>query len=274
MNYRGESVLAQCLASLEAVIESGDTIVVVDNGHEDTLMRDIRTRFPRIEILTAEYNHGFAAGMNLGIRHLRANGNFDAIWLFNNDAVALPGALKQLKGALELNGSHAIYSPIIYPGPESDPWFAGGRLDFFRMRAEHDHHLSSREIPYETEFLTGCALFIPWTVLLSAGLLDERYFLYYEDAEYSLRIRRLGMKCWVVPMAHVYHGELSQQNPNKTYWLVRSGAEFFLRESRGWRALWVKFYFFLRKLKNRVEIRYTPRALAREVERAYTDVSV
>lgn len=274
LNYQGEHVLTRCLTSLEATIQEGDTILVVDNGNETVLMDEIATRFPSVEIVVAPDNRGFAAGMNLGIRHLLKNGGADAFWLFNNDAVVLPETLGYMKEAVQSHGVQALYSPIIYPGPGTSPWFAGGTLNFLRMRTEHWHSAKSESDPYPTDFLTGCALFIPREALDLLGLLDTRYFLYYEDAEYSLRAKRHGLKRWVVPAAKVYHSEASQGNSSKVYWLVRSGAEFFLRESHGWRYCWVRVYFFFRKLKNWVETRYAPRPLAREVERAYTDVSL
>lgn len=274
LNYRGEHLLARCLASLEATIQEGDAILVVDNGQEETLMREVAIQFPNVEILATSENRGFAAGMNLGLRHMLEKNGFDAFWLFNNDAVALPETLESLKAAVRAKGTRALYSPVIYPGPGKTPWFAGGKLNFLRMRTEHQSVVKSSRDPYTTDFLTGCALFIPREALDAVGLIDERYFLYYEDAEYSLRAERLGLLRWVVPAAVVYHTEASQENPAKVYWLVRSGAEFFLRESRGWRRFWIRGYFLLRKLKNWAETRYTTQSLAREVERAYTDVSL
>ncbi len=274
LNYRGEQVLTRCLTSLQATIQKDDVIFVVDNGREAALMAEVAHRFPQIEILTAPENRGFAAGMNLGIQCALKKAGFDALWLFNNDAVALPETLSHLKAAAQSDGVQALYSPVIYPGPGQAPWFAGGELIFFRMRTQHWQAVRSEDAPYPTDFLTGCSLFIPRAAFDMLGPLDERYFLYYEDAEYSLRAKRLGIKCQVVPAATVYHSEASRENPAKVYWLVRSGAEFFLRESRGWIRLWIRIYFFLRKIKNWAETRYAPRPLAREVERAYTDVSL
>lgn len=273
LNYRGEQILARCLSSILPGLQKEDALLVVDNGREGLLMRDISIRFPEVEVIAAHENLGFSRGMNLGIRHMQEKGNFDAFWLLNNDATILPDTLEQLKAALRSNGSRALYSPVIYHDPKKRPWFAGGRIDFFRMRAEHQR-VVFREDAYETGFLTGCALFIPREVIASIGLLDERYFLYYEDVEYSLRAFRRSLKLLVVPTARAYHSEVSRENPAKTYWLVRSGAEFFLREARGWWRAWVRVYFFLRRLKNWLETIYAPRSLAREVKRAYTDVSL
>lgn len=274
LNYRGEQVLARCLTSLETTIRQGDAIFVVDNGRETALMTEIARQFPSVEILVSLENRGFAAGMNLGIQCALKKGGFDALWLFNNDAVALPETLDRLKAAVQSNGPRALYSPVIYPSSGQAPWFAGGELSFLRMRTRHWHDVRSEEASYPTDFLTGCSLFIPREAFEKLGLLDERYFLYYEDAEYSLRAKRLGLQRWVVPTAMIYHSEASRENPTKIYWLVRSGAEFFLRESRGAMRLWTRAYFFLRKIKNWMEMKYTPRPLAREVERAYTDVSL
>lgn len=274
LNYRGESVLHRCLESLEKAIGPEDRILVVDNGHEDALMRSVKTRFRGVECLTSETNQGFAAGMNLGIQAAQKQNRFDAYWLMNNDASVAPQTLIELKRALQAKGSQALFSPVIFSGPGGSPWYAGGHIDFLRMRATHKKGLPSNQTPYETGFLTGCALFIPAAALARIGLLDERYFLYYEDVAYSLRAQRLGLKLWVVPAAPAFHSEESQTNPTKIYWLVRSGAEFFLRESRGGWWLWVRIYFSLRRLKNWLQNRCCPQPLATEIKRAYTDVSL
>lgn len=274
LNYRGQAVLARCLTSLRGALSVADHILIVDNGGETELRQEISRTDPEIEWLVSKENRGFAAGMNLGIRHLQAKQRFDAYWLLNNDAWIDPQALQQLKRALEERGQNALYSPVIYGATEERPWFAGGRIDFLRMRTVHQRALAETRHPYETKFLTGCALCIPQAALDRLGLLDERYFLYYEDAAYSLKALRQGLKLWVVPTARVYHSEESERHPAKVYWLVRSGVEFFLRESRGGWATWVTLYLQLRKLKNWFEYRQAPRALAAEVKRAYTDVSL
>ena len=274
LNYRGEQVLPRCLASLELAIGPQDRVLIVDNGHEETLMAAMRSRYPWVEVIRTEANGGFAAGMNFGIRQLLEHGEFDAFWLLNNDASVAPDALGQLKQALTECGGRALFSPAIISTEQQTPWFAGGRIDFFRMRTKHEQSFISEHTPYETGFLTGCALFIPREAMASIGLLDERYFLYYEDAAYSLQAARAGLKLWVIPEARVSHSEESRENPTKTYWLVRSGVEFFLRESRGLWWLWVRCVLVLRQLKNWVEVRYRPRPVADEVKRAYTDVSL
>lgn len=274
LNYRGEQVLRTCLESLRKTVGPEDTVLIVDNGAETALIASIRAEFPEVETVSTEMNRGFAAGMNFGIQYLRSQGTFDAFWLMNNDARVAPEALSILKQAVITQGEKALYSPIIFSDPTTPPWFSGGRINFLRMRTEHHHTAPTSQSPYETEFLTGCALFIPRAAIEEIGLLDERFFLYYEDAEYSLRALRKGLKLWIIPQAHVFHSEESRQNRAKTYWLVRSGVEFFLRESRGIWKLWVNVYFPLRRLKNWLSSTFGSQAVANEVKRAYTDVSL
>jgi GT2 family glycosyltransferase len=274
LNYRGENVLQACLTSLHRSLGPEDRLLVVDNGGEGVLLERMQTLLSELEVVSLGTNGGFAAGMNFGIRHMQAAGGFDAYWIVNNDATVMPETLSELKNAFIERGPKALFSPIILTEPEREIWFSGGRLDFFRMRTVHDRKPISTT-PYETGFLTGCALFIPEAAIAALGHLDERYFLYYEDAEYSLRARRGGLPLFVVPKAIACHAEQSESSPEKTYWLVRSGAEFFLRESRGIWKLWVPCYLAVRRLKNRLEIRWSASSrVASEVKRAYTDVSL
>ncbi|MFZ1626289.1 MAG: glycosyltransferase family 2 protein [Candidatus Moraniibacteriota bacterium] len=277
LNYRGDRVLRACLTSLALAIGPDDQVLVVDNGNESTLLASVREDFPQFETISLEVNRGFAAGMNFGIRHMLARGNFDAFWLMNNDAQVAPDGLSALKRAALTKGNTGLFSPIIYLPDNDKPWFAGGEIDFLRMRVTHSQSpLRGRE-PQLTKFLTGCALFIPREAIERIGFLDERYFLYYEDAEYSLRARRQGLDLWVVPSAHVTHSEESRKSAAKIYWLVRSGTEFFLRESRGIWRVWIMLYFPLRRLKNTLTLLgdvNTDQTVAKEVKRAYTDASL
>ncbi len=274
LNYRGDQVLRPCLLSLGKAMSSGDTVLVVDNGGEEVLLSHMREEFSWIETISSGSNRGFAAGMNLGVQYLMARGAFDAFWLVNNDAQVDPNSLNELKRVFIEKGEHALYSPLIFSNPANAPWFSGGEIDFLRMRTKHRHDLPESQAPYKTGFLTGCALFIPRSVIEKTGFLDERYFLYYEDAEYSLRTLRKGLSLWVVPYSRIVHTEESRHNAAKTYWLVRSGAEFFLRESRGLWRIWIIVYLFLRRLKNSFAVRGTDQTVANEVKRAYTDISL
>lgn len=273
LNFRGAKVLPLCIASLTDALHSNDQVLIVDNGVEDTLLASMKNAFPSVQTLSLSENGGFSKGMNAGIRYIQDEGGADAYWLLNNDTIVEPSTIEELLSAQRKFGTENIFSPVIHTAENGPIWFAGGKIDFFRMRTRHFHQLS-KKTPFVTGFLTGCALFIPAQALSLTGFLDERYFLYAEDAEFSFRAKRRGLGLWVVPNAIVYHSEESEKNPKKLYWLIRSSAEFFLRESPlAWKP-WVWAYYGLRRIKNRLRLLFRVDPLASEIERAYTDVSL
>lgn len=269
LNYKGETVLIPCLRSLVSELGSEDKMLIIDHGQETGLMQQVEKLFPQVEILTPATNGGFAQGMNRGLRIALEKG-FDAAWIVNNDVVASPEALMRLKAALSAYGEQALFSPVITT-PDGDVWFAGGVIAWVRMRVNHNTKQSDTGESFLTNFLTGCALFIPMAIVKKVGFLDERYFLYYEDADYSERVRRNGGKLVVVPQARVIHSEESQKNPAKIYWLVRSGTIFFLTQGSRWKKIVVRMVFFLRRTKNWFECILRPTPVAESVKQAYTD---
>lgn len=271
LNYQGETVLLPCLRSIVKAVGPEDRLLVVDNGQEETLIEKVREEFPQVMIEVTQENVGFARGMNVGLRRALAEG-FEAAWILNNDAVIANDSLDRLKEvAKTYPGPHA-FSPLIRK-PDQTIWFAGGQIDWWRMRTNHLQDAPKKETPFQTSFLTGCALFIPRATLEQVGLLDERYFLYYEDMDYSLRVLRTGGMLWVVPGAEVVHGEVSELRGEKVYWLVKSGVECFLRHSTSWQRIWFGFYLGLRRLRNWSRFLWGDTVLARLIEKAYTEAS-
>ncbi len=271
LNYRGQDVLLPCLRSLLSELGTEDDCLVIDNGQERELMEKVKATFPKVQILSTEKNLGFAAGMNKGLKKALVE-EYQGVWILNNDAIIGKGALSFLKQAKENFSDANLFSPLIF-STENKVWFAGGRINFWRMRTEHVQELPKKNEPFTTNFLTGCALFIPRETLARVGVFDERYFLYYEDAEYSLRTRLQGGKLFVVPQAKVLHHEVSEMNPEKTYWLVKSGVEFFRRHTPRSLQPWMRAYLFLRQLKNSFLVSCSESQLARSIKRAYTDAS-
>lgn len=269
LNYQGAEVLFPCVASVLPGLGPGDQILVVDNGQEQELLERVRQRWPSVWIFMSPENQGFSAGMNHGLRRALEEG-FEAVWLLNNDAVVAPQALHHLQVAAAEQTGPNLFSPLITE-PHGKIWFSGGKINYWRMRTEHDQALPRQITPFCTEFLTGCAIFIPRTTIEHIGCLDERYFLYYEDADYSQRVLRAGGRLWLVPQSRVMHREVSTLRAEKIYWLVRSGVTFFLRSSPRAMLPWVKLFLSLRRFKNWVQLAWKPTVVARELQKAYTD---
>lgn len=268
LNFNGEACLPLLLESLQSLSYESRMIIIVDNDSQDDSFAVAKKALPEGIFLQNSENLGFAAGMNVGIREaLKRSAQY--VWLLNNDATVAPDTLSKLISFCESREDVGAVSPRIMT-PEGQPWFTGGKISFLRMRASHVAGTSD-ETPYESEYLSGCALFIPSPVLRSVGLLDERYFLYYEDADLSFRITKAKKKLFVVPEALVWHAELSEtRTPAKLYHLVYSGLLFFHTHSPLWFRPILAVIEALRRLKNYGDLLFRSKK-ARSVRLAYTD---
>lgn len=253
LNWNGGDSLAACLRSVFALAYGNFEVVVVDNASRDGSLEKAKSLFSRAHFVLNPENLGFSAGMNVGIRFALSKGA-EYVWILNNDAECDRNALSELVSAAQSSISPKLYSPRILT-PDGAVWFAGGRIDYVRMRAGHVRAADERQSdhPYPTEYLSGCALFMPRKVIERVGLFDEGYFLYYEDTDYSVRAANKGIGRLLVPKATVIHAEISSENPEKTYWLVISGLRFFKTNMPLALRPWMAFYIVLRRVKNGID---------------------
>lgn len=267
LNYNGADCLPRCLASLETLEYPNFHIVVVDNGSGDGSLEEAQKNFPKNTYVKKEVNTGFAAGMNTGIRFAQKNG-FDFVWLMNYDAEVFPDTLTKLIQATKENEDIEALSPVIQD-QEKNIWFGGGRINYLRMRTEHQRSIL-KNMPYPTGFLTGCAPLFKLRLLETLGIFDERFFLYYEDADLSARILQSGRRLWVVPEARLIHAEKSVQNPQKLYYLVHHGLLFFALHTPRYLRPYVVGYVTIRRIVNQIKL-ILGFSGAKMVSQAYAD---
>lgn len=214
--------------------------LVVDNGSTDGSADRIAGAFPAVEILRLDTNRRFAGGNNPGIRHALDEGA-KAVMLLNNDTEADAALFERLVLALDQDPAAGAVSPLIYFGPPSDRiWYAGGRLWPWLGHVSHRGLRRRDDAQYRavetTGYLTGCCLLARAEVWRKVGLLDERYFIYAEDADWSLRARALGFRLLFVPTARLWHkvsASTGQASPFKIYQRLRANATLFARHARG-----------------------------------------
>lgn len=269
LNYNGASYVGNCLRSIYRSTHAPLDIVFVDNASTDGSLEQIKRDFSAAHIIRSDRNRGFAGGMNLGIRFALEKFAPDFVLLLNSDAALEPQAISELVRGMIRDEKLGMASPLIL-SPDGKIWFEGGNINWLRMRCEHR---SSKNSARKTDFLSGCALFVRKEVFRDIGLLDERFFLYYEDADFSLRAKKGGYKIAVLPQAKVFHTEESEKDkPAKTYWLVRSGYFFFAKNTPYPLKLLLRPLYFLRKLKNRFLLLLKPQnEILKSVSRAYAD---
>jgi GT2 family glycosyltransferase len=132
-----------------------------------------------------------------------------------------------------------------------------------------------KENNISSDFISGCAMLIRAEVFKKIGLLDEDFFLYWEDADFSVRAKRAGFGLLVVADSHIRHFEKSEENrKNKIYWLVLSGLLFFQKNTPQKLRPWIFIYVILRRLKNWNDVRKNKTEINLAVRKAYRDFKI
>ncbi len=283
VNWNGRDDTLACLASLKKITYRNYKIILIDNASTDGSVEAIRRDFPEVEIIENSENRRFAAANNQGIERALAAGA-ELVLLLNNDTEVAPDFLDEMVHAARSNPEIGMVGPkIFYYYDRQRIWFAGGEISLWKGRTAHRglRRLDGDEwnTPCETDYITGCALLVTRGCIQKTGMLDESYFIYSEDADWCMRARRAGFKCWFVPTAHVWHKISASSGGGltafKAYHKVRSNFLFFKRFARWWHwltILWcVAGGFFIATARLLFD-RQTRAGVVAALTRAFTDI--
>ncbi len=210
LSWHGRRDTVRCVESIRTGSPGVDALVV-DNGSHDGVLDEVAARWPGVATLQTGDNLGFAGGMNRGVAWAARHG-YEVVTVLNNDTVVDPGALDRLAA---LAGPGVAVGPRIVrlvDGPDGDAplWFAGGVLDALDGLPRHLAEPEARgrlaaARPFGTDLLTGCCVCATTATWRRAGLFDARFFLDFEDSDWSLRARGRGVHLLVDPGAVVRH---------------------------------------------------------------------
>jgi GT2 family glycosyltransferase len=233
LNWNSWEYTTECLASLQNLEYGNWKVLVIDNGSTDGSPQRIREHFAETEVLELGANLGFARGNNAGIP-LALQRGADYVWLLNNDATADPAALRAMVEKAEEDPRVGAVGSAIYgmSNPERLQAWGGGHINFWLGRGRHFLKPVADE---KLDFITGASLLLKQDVLESIGLLDEGFFLYWEDSDYCFRMRRAGWRLAVAADSKVWHEESAtiRKNPARLdMYFNRSAVRFFERNSR------------------------------------------
>lgn len=143
-----------------------------------------------VQVVPSEDNPGYGAGLNRGVRLLQESGSFRAFVCLNNDVALLPGYLDAAGAALGNNGVGAAGGLTFEDPEQSSIWYSGGSVNFAFGTVHHNRSPVSAEKPRTVGFIPGAAIAIKPRAWEQLGGFDERYFLYHEDLDFCLRLRR------------------------------------------------------------------------------------
>lgn len=225
-------------------------IFVVDNGSSDNSLDLFQQEYQnnnQVEVIKSPTNLGFVGGNNFALKRLLKL-DYQYFLLLNNDVIVDPDFLSVL---FKNTNKYQILAPKIYfaPGLEyhSDRytkdqqghviWFAGGKFDWNNIYGSHigvDEVDQGQydQINDQVDFLTGCCLLINRQVFDQIGLLDEKFFMYLEDADFCQRAKKNGFKMAYIPQSNIWHinsGSSKSGGDLHNYFLTRNRLLFGFR---------------------------------------------
>ena len=194
-----------CLDSLLHQDYPNLSVTVVDNGSSDGSLARLRSAFPSVHFVAHPENAGFARGCNLGARQPDA-AEADLIWLLNNDTIVPPETARKLVEAARADPRAGIIGAVLYSMHDRarvQAW-GGGRIS--RWTAYNQHFHAPAEFGPGT-YITFASALIRRGVWDQLGGLYEGAFMYFEDADFSLRARAAGWRLAVASDTAILHRE-------------------------------------------------------------------
>lgn len=211
LNWNKPDDTIECLESCLATRYPAAETLLVDNHSDDDSVARVRARFPKLTVLENPSNLGYAGGNNAGIR-LALERGADYVFLLNNDVTLEPDCVERLVENAGRFTDNGILAPkVLFYDDRACVNSLGTTMDWLRLRPRVGDY--GRPDPgadagvLERPILLGAALFIPRATLERVGLIDERFFIFHEEADWCLRVLRAGLRNRVVPSAVVYHKE-------------------------------------------------------------------
>lgn len=258
VNYHSQQKLNRCLTSLKASCRGDLRYIVVDNSPTSE-MPAISSAHPDVQAIVPGRNLGFAGGCNRGIRLALSQG-LDYVLLLNPDTWTEHDFLTPLLTALETNERWALAGPtIVRDTVKRQLWYGGATMNWWQggPRQITSPHHKRTATAHAVPCLSGCAMLIKTSAIREVGLLDERYFLYFEDSDYVQRFRQAGLEAIYVPAATLIHDVSSTvgfQSRDYVYYFSRNRVWFMRRWARWPHFLGFMLYNTLIKLPGAVLI--------------------
>lgn len=266
LNYNGLVDTLACLQSLRSVPGNGTVydVYVVDNGSSGDDVARIADAHSEARVIPVGENLGFAGGNNVALNAVRVAGGYEYALLLNNDTVVEPDFLQRLLETMDADPGIGVISPIIYYfDVEADPnspvdnglgpraiWYNGGRVNEWTAVTVHDTAWNYPDMVFDTGYVCGCCMLIRRKVLEDVGSLQEVYFIYLEDLDFSASARKKGWRLCVDQRSRIYHkvSMTMERAKDRTLYLYQRNRIIYMRRHNPWRLPLFLPYHIVRRI--------------------------
>ena len=249
LNYNHARVTKEFLDSFRSITYPHYEILVCDMGSREDVspIFDIQ-QYPHARFLRSNTNLGFAGGNNWGIS--QAKGDF--IFVVNNDTEVTPDLLDKLIQPFFQDTSVGVTCPKIkfWDQPNIIQYAGYNPMNHFTGRTssigEKQEDVGQFNISGPTHGAHGCAMLVKKEVIEKVGMFPQKFFLYYEEWDWSARILKAGYKIWYTADAVIYHKEsmtVGKSNPVKIYYHTRNRILYMRRNTNFFQLLAFSFFF-------------------------------
>lgn len=248
LNWNNPLDTIACLDSLAQLRDHTPWTIIVDNGSTDESVAQIHTTHPYATLLETGTNLGYAGGNNVGIQHALVKGA-ETICILNNDVVVEPDFLTPLLDALHSQLNVGIVTPLVAERVVAGErvWALGATIDWRAAAVMRQYAGSAvapwRECgPFEVEIASGAAMLVKREVFERVGMMDESFFLYFEEVDWNLKVRQAGNRILAAPSSVVWHkvsATLGATSPVIDYYMLRNQLYLIKRHWSGSRYLYL-----------------------------------
>ena len=233
LNWNGFEESRECVHSLLRAEYPNLHIVIVDNASADGSGRLLHSTFPDLHFVQSSENGGYAGGMNLGAAFALSK-NAEYIILMNNDVVVTPGFVDPFIDIFGRNSNTGIVSPkVLYKDRKDCIYCAGARISYALCSGvslfQGKKHDSFGNVEGPASMAEGSCLCVRASVFRAIGYFDPKYFMYFEDMDFSMRVnKKFGII--YTPKSIIYHKSGAGRG-----WLVHSQLyQYFYTRNRLW----------------------------------------
>ncbi len=249
LNWNQTDVTCDFLESTRSFEYGNYEILVCDMGSDiDPTERILANEYPNTKVLRSEINLGFTGGNNWGMR--QAKGDF--VFIVNNDTVVTPILLTVLLEPFFLDPAIGVTCPKIrfHHHPNIIQYAGFNPIDLYTGRTtavgtkEEDH--GQHDVSGYTHGAHGCAMMVKKEVIDKVGMFPEKFFIYYEEWDWSARIIKAGYKIYYQAQGLIFHKEsitMGKQSAIKVYYHTRNRILYMRRNTNALQFIFFSLFF-------------------------------